>query len=101
MLETGSVTSKNTEAIMLKNLGDLALTVLGWWSVGYSFAFEGGNSFIGILPGHGFFTNGIASAYDWAYFFFQLNFAATASTIVSGAIAERAHIMSYFLFSFI
>lgn len=107
MLETGSVTSKSTESIMIKNLGDLALSSLAWWAVGYAFAFGGGGEFIGFSSADRdgthtsawFATNGVQASEDWAKFFFHLNFVATASTIVSGAIAERAHILSYFFYS--
>ena len=99
MLEAGSVTSKNTETIMVKNLGDIAFNSLMWWGVGYSFAFGEGNAFIGYASTGSYFINSFSSSHDWATFFFQLNFVATASTIVSGAVAERAHILSYLIFS--
>ena len=46
MLEAGSVTSKSTESIMLKNMCHLALTAIPWWMVG-TLAFDQGNGFIG------------------------------------------------------
>ena len=98
MLEAGAVTSKSTETIMIKNLLDAAFVVLVWWAIGYSFAFREGSGFIG-FGADSMFTREVSQGYEWAYFFFQLNFAATASTIVSGAIAERAHILSYLCFS--
>ena len=98
MLEAGSVTSKSTESIMMKNLCDCAVTVILWWVVGYAFAFGDGNGFIGYNTDT-FFMNKAETSYDWAFFFFQFNFAATASTIVSGATAERSQILSHLFFS--
>ena len=98
MLEAGSVTSKSTESIMMKNLCDCAVTALLWWVVGYAFAFGDGNGFIGYNTDT-FFMNKAETSYDWAFFFFQFNFAATASTIVSGATAERSQILSHLFFS--
>ena len=98
MLEAGAVTSKSTESIMMKNACDCAITALMWWTLGYGFAFGDGNALIGGSP-QLFASSGVSDAYTWSLFFFHLNFAATASTIVSGAIAERAHILSYLCFS--
>ena len=99
MLEAGAVTSKSTESIMMKNAIDAAITGLVWWAVGHALAFGTGSGFVGVATPSLFFMGGVDDAYEWATFFFHLNFAMTASTIVSGAIAERAHILSYLLFS--
>lgn len=106
MLETGSVRSQSTESIMIKNIGDCCFTAIAWWTVGFALTFDSGNGFIGystIVDGiHSesrFVSYGLQSSEEWAFFFFHFNFVATATTIVSGAIAERAHITSYFLYS--
>ena len=100
MLEAGSVTSKSTESIMLKNMCDLALTAILWWAVGYALAFDQGNGFIGGSGGARlFFASGVDDAYESALFFFHFTFCSTAATIVSGAIAERANILAYLTFS--
>lgn len=90
---------------MLKNLCDVAIVSIAWWAVGHAFAFEGGSVFIGYSPGNFFLGNDMCSVagstcgYEWVHMFFQFNFAATSSTIVSGAIAERAYVASYLLHS--
>ena len=99
MLEAGCVRSKSTDHTMIKNLGDLAISSIVWWAIGYALTFGEGNGFIGHTSEHAFFSNGAHTGYQWAFIFFQFNFLATATTVVGGAIAERAHISSYLVFS--
>lgn len=118
-LEAGSVRAKNTTNIIVKNLIDcgmcttrtraratcshlllllLGLGALAFWAVGWAFAYGAdGNPFIGYKQ---FFLSSTESRY-YARFFNAYVFAATSATIVSGAIAERVHLMSYFVFTFI
>jgi len=91
---------------MLKNLFDVSLGGLLWWLIGYGFANGGGNPFIGTdsVAGTGspFATAGLidhGTGAGWARVFFGFTFAAAASTIVSGAVAERAMLPAYMVFS--
>ena len=115
MLETGSVTSRSTENILLKNLLDVTLAALVWWVAGHAIAYDGGNPFIGTAAGSerfltggltandkaGFSTIGSESGYDWASWFFSFTFASVASTIVSGAVAERTHLLAYLAYTLV
>ncbi|CAM9837624.1 unnamed protein product, partial [Ectocarpus fasciculatus] len=77
MLEVGSVSSKNTKAVLLKNIGDASLGAICWWLVGFGLAFgEDAHGFIGtnMFALHGgesrFGTSGLKEAewvFDWAF----------------------------------
>ncbi len=94
MLETGMVRAKNAVNVMMKNYMDLCVGSLLFWLVGYGLMF--GNN-----PTGWYGTNlfGLSAAPDWDYtlIFFQTMFAATAATIVSGAMAERTNYIAYLL----
>jgi Amt family ammonium transporter len=98
-LEAGMVRAKNLINIMMKNLADLSIGTLGFWAVGFGIMFSGD-----IFE---FFPNPDVNAYgedpNWMYAFilFQTVFAATAATIVSGAMAERTKFGAYLVFSLI
>ena len=98
LLEAGSIRAKNTKNILIKNSLDACLGAILWWTVGYSFAFgvegDSPNKFIG---GKDFFSalEKPASTTYYAFWFFQWAFAATAATIVSGAVAERCTLSAY------
>merc|ERR550525_2012233 len=99
MLEVGSVRAKNAQNILLKNLLDITVGAAFWFGCGA--ALSGGET-VGLLFGStGFFGSGYASADSEAYinWFFGWTFAATAATIVSGALAERTKFEGYALFS--
>ncbi|XP_059178358.1 putative ammonium transporter 1 [Physella acuta] len=96
-LEAGSVRSKNTSNILIKNLFDSFLSGIAYWTVGYAFAYGPGNSFIGWH----YFSSSELTDSDLAFFFFQFVFAATAATIVSGALAERCDFIAYLIYSFL
>lgn len=115
MLETGFCRSKNAINLLAKNLIVFGLSTLAYWAVGFALMFSDGTPFYG---NQGFFLsgvdnspltgssyNGIFSALNWvgtplmAKFFFQLAFAGTAATIVSGAVAERIKFLAFFVFS--
>jgi Amt family ammonium transporter len=105
MLEAGTVRSKNTINILFKNLVDGALSAVAFWLVGYAFAF--GNSQGGFVGRTKFGLSGdtfdLNDEVDWEYehFFFQWAFAATASTIVSGSVAERCTLEAYFVYAIV
>lgn len=97
-LEAGSVRSKNTVNILIKNMLDAFIGGVSYWAIGWGLAYgDGGNAFCG---GSGYFNYKLD--YDqYPKWFFQFVFAATAATIVSGAIAERCQFFAYFAYSII
>lgn len=108
LLEAGSATSKNEANIMMKNAIDVIFGGLSYWICGFAFSF-GNNGYQGSLTafmGVGdFFTGTIDHVKDYgdlySKYFFQLSFATTATTIVSGAMAERTNLKAYIVFSFV
>lgn len=95
-LEAGSVRSKNTVNILIKNVLDAFIGACSYWAIGWGLAYgEDGNPFCG---GSEYFN--FQLSYDkYPKWFFQFVFAATAATIVSGAIAERCQFVAYFVYS--
>jgi len=107
MVESGLIRAKNTVNVLAKNFIVFAITSLAYWFIGWGLMFGDGNGFTG-LTGLFFVNNGIDEGYSaiswarvplWAKFFFQLTFAGTAATIVSGAVAERIKFLSFLIFS--
>ena len=115
MLETGFCRQKNAVNILSKNLIVFAIATIAYWSIGYGLMYGEGNSLIGLS---GFFFNGSSVPYTGAEsftmvgdvklatavpeaisFLFQVAFAATAATIVSGAVAERIKYDAFLIFS--
>ncbi|KAJ8600624.1 hypothetical protein CTAYLR_008982 [Chrysophaeum taylorii] len=98
----GSVRVKNVKNIMLKNMLDACMGALGFWSLGYGVAYgkyRDGNEIIGSSM---FFLTGQFERKDnFQSFFFQFAFAATAATIVSGAVAERCGMFAYGGYAFV
>ena len=92
LLEAGLHNAKNVVNIFMKNIADFAVAGLAFWAVGFS-----------IMYGAPLFISGYtADAFPGqADFFFQLVFAATAATIVSGAIGGRMKFSAYLIFSVI
>jgi Amt family ammonium transporter len=98
-LEAGSTHQKNTVSILMKNLIDFSVATVVFWAVGYAFMFGAGTPVIGLEH---FFLMGVADRPDLpalAFWLFQLVFAGTAATIVSGAMAERTKFNVYLLSS--
>ena len=116
MLESGSVRTKNASVICLKNIGLYSIAGLAFYIIGYNIMY------VGVEPGGWFGTldifygtsadevallegdegaaaavvgNGYSVMSDW---FFQMVFVATTASIVSGTLAERVHLWSFFLF---
>ena len=98
MVEAGFVRTKNVTNILMKNVLDACLGAIVYMAVGWAFAYgvnadgEAGG-FIGM---GNFFLNDFS---DYASWFFQFAFAATAATIVSGAMAERTKFSAYLVYT--
>lgn len=115
MLETGFCRSKNAVNLLAKNLIVFGLSTLAFWVLGFGLMFGDGNALFGSSgfllqgadnsPATGNAYQGVFSSLNWAgvpleaKFFFQLAFAGTAATIVSGAVAERIKFLAFFIFS--
>jgi Amt family ammonium transporter len=118
MLCAGSVRAKNAKNIILLNILDACLGSLCWYATGYAFAygdpvmensagetrnlttdpFSSTEKFIG---NRYFFGTNLNETADYAFWFFQFTFAATAATIVSGAVAERCRLWAYLSYELI
>jgi len=92
MLEAGLVRSRNTAEILTKNIGLFAIACTMYMVYGYDLMY-GGGLLIGGISGEG---ETYSNAAD---FYFQVVFVATAMSIVSGAVAERMKLFSFFVFA--
>ena len=116
-IEAGFCRAKNTVNILGKNFVVFGISSITFWIIGWAIMFGEGNSFMGTT---GWFVtgadnspvtndayNGVYDSISWtgvplfAKFFFQLVFAGTAATIVSGCVAERIHYKSYMIFTIV
>jgi Amt family ammonium transporter len=117
MFESGLCRSKNAVNILAKNFVVFAVAALGFWLAGFTLMFGDGNAVIGLSgwmlhgadnsPLTGTAYRGVYTALSGAgvplaaKFFFQMVFAGTAATIVSGAVAERIKFSAFLLFSLV
>jgi len=118
MVESGLSRAKNTVNILAKNFIVFAIASVSFWVIGWGLMFGNGNPLMGLQgllfaggadnsPAIGDAYKGVYAAINWtgvplwAKFFFQLVFAGTAATIVSGAVAERIKFHAFIFFSFI
>jgi ammonium transporter, Amt family len=116
LVESGFCRVKNAVNILSKNFVVFALSSVSFFVVGWGLMFGDGNSFVGTSglwlvggadnsPATGMDYMGVYSSINWtgiplyAKFFFQLVFAGTAATIVSGCVAERVKYISFIVFS--
>lgn len=115
MLETGFCRQKNAVNVLAKNLIVFALATIAFWAIGFGLMFGDGNGFIGLngfflsgadtSPATGDAYQGVFGSLNWtgvplaAKFLFQVAFAGTAATIVSGAVAERIKFVDFLIFS--
>ena len=114
MLESGTVRTKNASVICLKNIGLYSIAGLTYYLIGYNLMYTDVSGWIGsfdffygttetevaLLGGdesvaEAVIANSYATMSDW---FFQMVFVATTASIVSGALAERVKLWSFFLF---
>ena len=117
MLESGAVRTKNASMICLKNIGVYSIAGLAYFFIGYNlmyvdvgdligsleFLYKSSSDEIALLGGS---ESAVADVVDtgyskMSYWFFQMVFVATTASIVSGAIAERIKLWSFFLFTLI
>ena len=100
MVEAGFTRAKNAINIMMKNLMDFSMGSLAYWAIGFGLMF--GATGTGWFGTTGFFLSDFQVGGDpWvlAFWMFQVVFAATAATIVSGAMAERTKFSGYLIYS--
>lgn len=129
LVESGLCQAKNCTNILAKNFIVFAASTVSFWVLGWGLMFGDGNGFVG-LSGLWFVSGAdnspaLGAAYAamnpfskdtyegvygainwtpvplWAKFFFQLVFAGTAATIVSGAVAERIKFLAFLVYSFL
>jgi Amt family ammonium transporter len=112
LLELGFARAKNTVNVIMKNFLDCCVASITFYLFGFGLMFGAnavglGNGLIGSthfgIPGLGSHD---LSTYDpnhwtWAFWFFQVAFASTACTIVSGAMAERTKFRAYLIYAFV
>ena len=94
-LESGLTRSKNSINVAVKNLVDLGISICFFWAFGYALMF--GASAAGLIGTSNFFLNLEEDTYLAAFFIFQMMFCGTATTIVSGALAERLKFEGYLI----
>lgn len=117
-VEAGFCRTKNAVNILSKNFIVFACSTIGFWILGFGLMFGNGSPLLGTeglwtlggadnSPATGEAYTGAYAALNWtgvpllAKFFFQLVFAGTAATIVSGAVAERIKYFSFIVFSLV
>ena len=117
MLESGSVRTKNAAMICLKNIGIYSIAGLAFYFIGYNLMYVDVDKYAGVIGAvTGLYVssapelalldgdqNALAQVVESGYstmsdWFFQMVFVATAASIVSGAMAERVKMWSFFLF---
>jgi Amt family ammonium transporter len=116
LVESGFCRAKNTVNILFKNFVVFGISSLAFLVLGFGLMFGDGNVLVGLKglffaagadnsPAMGDAYKGVYHALNWtgvplwAKFFFQLVFAGTAATIVSGAVAERIKFKAFLIFT--
>ncbi len=103
LVESGFSRRKNAVMVLLKNFSVVALASVLYFAVGFGFMFGDGTSLIGFTgfapAGNETLSAAPESLPLYVFMFFQLVFAATAATIVSGAVAERSRLGTFLLFT--
>ena len=99
MVETGFTRAKNAVNILMKNLMDFSVGSIAFFLVGFGLMFGESNGLFGTTL---FGLSGVETGggWNWTFLIFQTVFAATAATIVSGAMAERTKFVGYLIYSF-
>lgn len=94
-VESGLTRSKNSINVAVKNMADFGLSVALFWCFGYAIMF--GSSQGGWFGGSGYFPSSESSPKLVAFFLYQAMFCGTATTIISGAVAERLQFFAYLI----
>ncbi len=99
MVEAGFTRAKNAVNIIMKNLMDFSVGTIAFFLIGFGLMFGKSNGLFGMTL---FGVSGVepGSDWNWTFLIFQTVFAATAATIVSGAMAERTKFVGYLAYSF-
>ncbi len=99
MVETGFTRAKNAVNILMKNLMDFSVGTIAFFLIGFGLMFGKTNGLFGTTL---FALGGVepGTHWNWTFLIFQTVFAATAATIVSGAMAERTKFVGYLIYSF-
>ncbi|MDR2630164.1 MAG: ammonium transporter [Spirochaetaceae bacterium] len=102
LVETGLTRAKNATNITMKNVMDFCFGAIVYWALGWGFMY--GKDALGGFIGTSQFFHGpmeltIETGNFYKSWFFQVVFAATAATIVSGAMAERTQFKSYLIYT--
>ena len=101
LVETGLSRAKNATNITMKNVMDFCIGAIAYWMIGWGIMY--GKDALGLIGTTEFFHGPMdlttESAGFYRNWFFQVVFAATASTIVSGAMAERTQFKSYLIYT--
>ncbi len=102
MVEVGFTRAKNASNILMKNLMDFSVGSIAFWACGFAIMF--GADWAGLVGRSGFFLvsgdpRTLEGLWQLAFWMFQVVFAATAATIVSGAMAERTKFSAYLIYS--
>jgi len=97
MLEAGSVRAKNTVNILFKNVGTICISAICYFVVGYAWAYGDDEDYDNKFIGNNYYALIDVQNPGKHSWFFQFAFAATASTILSGAIAGRARLEAYLI----
>jgi len=98
MVETGFTRAKNAGNIIMKNLMDFCIGSIVFWAIGWGFMY-GADRLGGFVGFSDFFKGPMSDPLFYRDWFFQVVFAATAATIVSGAMAERTQFKSYLIYT--
>lgn len=94
-LESGRIRSKNSINVAAKNIADFIISVIIFWLFGFSLMF--GESYYGFINPFPSIFNNVENPWDTSFFLFQVMFCGTATTIMSGAVAERMSFKGYLL----
>lgn len=99
MVETGFTRAKNAVNILMKNMMDFSIGSIAFFFVGFGLMFGVTNGLFG-TTNFALFGTEPGADWNWTFLIFQTVFAATAATIVSGAMAERTKFVGYLVYSF-